>query len=125
MTAGKVALRILGVVSVFPVLIRSTLLLVPGGTVIVQEAVNINADPSLPITRQEPVFIAIIPLVFSLIIIVGFIKEYFPLLWLGGVGLLITGVLFIFSLGIYISIAGLIALILSFILFKLGYTKER
>ena len=113
-------LRTLGVIAILPVLIRSGLLLTPGGVVTVQEAFPENSVPTIPVIAREPVFIAVIPLVFSLITVAGFIKEKFSLLWIGCIGLLITGILFLFSLGIHIAIVGLIALILGFALSRIG-----
>lgn len=92
---------------------------------VVQEALPENSVPATPAITREPVFIAVIPLVFSLITIVGFIREKFPLLWIGCIGLLITGVFFLFSLGIHISIVGLIALILGLTLAKFGVSDKR
>ncbi len=86
----------------------------------VQEALPENSLPATPDITQEPVFIAVIPLVFSLITIAGFIREKISLLWIGCIGLLITGILFLFSLGIHFSIVGLIALILGFTLSRIS-----
>lgn len=90
----------------------------------VQEASPETTVPALPVTTREPVFIAIIPLIFSLMTISGFVKEKFFLLWAGCIGLFVTGVLFIFSLGIHISIFGLIALIVGFALSKFEHTSN-
>ena len=120
MATWKIALRTLGVITVLPVLIRSILFIVSGGAVMVQEALPENSLPATPDITQEPVFIAVIPLVFSLITIAGFIREKISLLWIGCIGLLITGILFLFSLGLHFSIVGLIALILGFTLSRIS-----
>ncbi len=124
MATRKVVLRTFGVVIVFPVLIKSVLLLTQGGNITVQEAAPASTI-SVPTTMREPVFIAIIPLVFSLVVVVGFVKGRFSFLWAGCVGLIITGVLFMFSLGIHISIVGLISLILTFILARVSTFDTR
>lgn len=91
----------------------------------VQEATPANSQYILPTTMREPVIIAIVPLIFSLVVIAGFVKEQFFFLWAGCVGLIITGILFMFSLGIHISIVGLVALILTFILAKVSTFDTR
>jgi hypothetical protein len=112
-------LRIVGMICVAPVFIRATQLLFLGGTAIVQEAVPNGAIAAPPTAVQEPVYVAVMPWLFSLIVLIGFVQKRFALLWVGGIGLVAAGIMLLFSLGIYISFVGLFILILTFTLAKL------
>jgi len=118
-------LRAIGIIIVSPVLIKSAMLFVQGGSVEVQEAIPLDTEIVLSAIEQEPVFIAIVPFIFSLITIAGFLKNWFSFLWIGCVGILITGTLFLFSLGIYISLIGVVVLAIILILYKVNVVAEQ
>jgi len=108
-------LRIIGAISVAFVLINAALLLYPGGTVMVREATLEGTASPAYIVRQS-IFIALIPFVFSLLALVGILRKQLSFIWIGGSALVITGVLFLFSLGIYIAFVGIITLLVAFVL---------
>ncbi len=111
-------LRVIGVISVAPIFVRAAQLLFLGGTALVQEATPDGAASSVARAVREPLFVALLPFIFSLIVLIGFAQKRPSWLWLGGIGLVVTGVMLLFSLGIYISLVGLFVLLLTAVLSK-------
>jgi len=108
-------LRIIGAISVAFVLINAILLLYPGGTVMLREA-TLESTTSPAYVVREPILIALIPFVFSLLALLGILRKQLSFIWIGGSALVITGILFLFSLGIYIAFVGAITLLVAFVL---------
>lgn len=108
-------LRIIGAISVAFVLINAILLLYPGGTVMLREA-TLESTTSPAYVVREPILIALIPFVFSLLALLGILRKQLSFIWIGGSALVIIGVLFLFSLGIYIAFVGIITLLVAFVL---------
>lgn len=109
-------MRIIGSLSVSVVLVRAILLLTIGGTVIVQRTVELGEPPAPAVMVQEPVYQAIIPLIISLIPLLGFIRDRLSFIWLGGMALVIVGIMFMFSLGLWITGIGLAVLLMALVL---------
>ncbi|RME65833.1 MAG: hypothetical protein D6790_01220, partial [Caldilineae bacterium] len=110
-----VTLRALGLVFLLPVLFWTTLLLIRGGAAMVQQETSGGA-PAPPQIVYEPVPIAIVPLLVALVALVGFIRNSPLLMGIGGLGLILIGVLTLFSIGIPIALAGLAVIVLTLLL---------
>ncbi len=117
-------LRTIGVITVAFVLLRAIVWLTLGGTVMVTEATSLGTQPAAAVTMREPVFRAVIPLMFSILTLVGLVREHLLFIWYGGVALLVVGILFMFSLGFEIIIAGGIVLVVAFALSRQAQESE-
>lgn len=113
---SKRILRTIGVITVALVLVRAIVWLTLGGTVMTTLATSVGTPPAPSVTVREPVFRALIPLMFSILTLVGFVREHLLFIWYGGAALLVVGVMFMFSLGFEIMMAGAIVLVVAFAL---------
>lgn len=113
-------LRGIGFVSLLPLLAWLVSLIVIGGEVRVagDRVERIYGVPQ--VILREPVWIALIPLVFVLIALIGFVKNEIRLLWISGTGLLVLGVIPLFSLGMQLLIFGFVIVLTAYLLRRLG-----
>ncbi len=108
-------LRSIGAISLAFVLINAALLLYPGGTVMVREATLEGTTSPAYIVRQ-PIFHRPHPFsLFSACLRGNSASNY---RFIFGRGICLTGVLFLFSLGIYIAFVGIITLLVAFVLYQ-------
>lgn len=107
----KIIARFIGASSAAVVAAQALILLTVGGTVMVQAATEPGAPPAPVVTLREPMVRAVIPLLVALLALTGFVRNHLPSMVLGSAALVIVGVAFLFSLGVWIAGFGLIALL--------------
>jgi len=112
-------LRGIGFVSLLPLLAWLVSLIVIGGEVRVagDRVERIYGVPQ--VILREPVWIALIPLVFVLIALIGFAKNELGLLWISGTGLIVLGVILLFSYGMQLFIFGCVVVLTAYLLRRL------